>query len=80
MPDIDLGIGAIVVNETLVEERGVYVLIYFSDEGKPYLKLTVNWRPRQWQPTPVLLPGISHGRRSLVGCRPWGHKESDTTE
>ena len=26
----------------------------------------------QWQPTPVLLPGKSHGRRSLVGCRPWG--------
>ena len=34
----------------------------------------------QWQPTPVLLPGKSHGRRSLVGCSPWGHKESDTTE
>ena len=27
---------------------------------------------RQWQPTPVLLPGKSHGRRSLVGCSPWG--------
>ena len=27
---------------------------------------------KQWQPTPVLLPGKSHGRRSLVGCRPWG--------
>ena len=35
---------------------------------------------RQWHPTPVLLPGKSHGRRSLVGCSPWGHKESDTTE
>ena len=33
-----------------------------------------------WHPTPVLLPGKSHGRRSLVGCSPWGHKESDTTE
>ena len=31
-------------------------------------------------PTPVLLPGKSHGWRSLVGCSPWGHKESDTTE
>ena len=29
---------------------------------------------------PVLLPGESHGRRSLVGYSPWGHKESDTTE
>ena len=37
------------------------------------------WR-RQWYPTPVLLPGKSHGRKSLVGCSPWGHKESDMTE
>ena len=29
-------------------------------------------RRRQWHPTPVLLPGNSHGRRSLVGCSPWG--------
>ena len=35
---------------------------------------------RQWQPTPVLLPGKSHGWRSLVGCSPWGHEESDTTK
>ena len=34
----------------------------------------------QWHPTPVLLPGRSHGRRSLVGCSPWGRKELDTTE
>ena len=32
------------------------------------------------QPTPVFLPGESHGQRSLVGCSPWGHKESGTTE
>ena len=38
------------------------------------------WRRRQWHPTPALLPGKSHGWRSLVGCCPWGHKESDTTE
>ena len=37
------------------------------------------WR-RQWRPTPVLLPGKSRGWRSLVGCSPWGHEESDTTE
>ena len=37
------------------------------------------WR-RQWHPTPVLLPGKSHGRRSLVGCSPWCRYESDTTE
>ena len=35
---------------------------------------------RRWHPTPVLLPGKSHGRRSLVGCSPWGCKKSDTTE
>ena len=34
----------------------------------------------QWHPTPVLLPGNSHGRRSLEGCSPWGRWESDTTE
>ena len=38
-----------------------------------------HWR-RKWQPTPVLLPGKSQGRRSLVGCSPWGRYESDTTE
>ena len=37
-------------------------------------------RRRQWRPTPVLLPGKSHGRRSLVGCSPWGREELDTTE
>ena len=47
----------------------------------PVLNLpkAVNQR-RQWHPTPVLLPGKSHGRRSLVGCSPWGRKESDMTE
>ena len=35
---------------------------------------------RQWHPTPGLLPGKSHGRRSLVSCSPWGREESDTTE
>ena len=35
---------------------------------------------RQWHPTPVLLPGESHGRRSLQGCSPWGHWGLDTTE
>ena len=34
----------------------------------------------KWRSTPVLLPGKSHGWRSLVGCSPWGHEESDTTE
>ena len=36
----------------------------------------IPWR-RAWQPSPVFLPGESRGQRSLVGCSPWGHKESD---
>ena len=35
---------------------------------------------RQGQPTPVLLPGKSHGRRTLVGCSPWGRWQPDSTE
>ena len=39
----------------------------------------IPWR-RTWQPTPIFLPGKSHGQRSLAGPSPWGRKESDTTE
>ena len=53
----------------------------------PHQRNIMIWGPlimltqrRQWRPTPVLLPGKSHGQRSLVGCTPWGHEESDTTE
>ena len=47
----------------------------------PYLVgLVHGMRRRQWHRTPVLLPGKSHGWRSLVGCNPWGREESDTTE
>ena len=34
----------------------------------------------KWQPTPVFLPGIFRGQRSLAGYNPWGHKESDMSE
>ena len=47
--------------------------------GQLKKKCYIHFRRRQWQPTPVLLPGKSHGQRSLVGCSPWGCKESDTT-
>ena len=40
----------------------------------------VLWQRRHWQPTPVLLPGKSHGWKSLVGCSPWGREESDRTK
>ena len=50
--------------------RGLYSLIR---------TILLFWR-RRWHPTPVLLPGKSYGQRSLVGCSPWGRKESDMTE
>ena len=43
-------------------------------------KIQETVRRWQWDPTPVLLPGKSHGRRSLVGYSPWGRKKSDMTE
>ena len=63
-----------------------YVYRNAKNEARAYIK--VNWigyvscieRRRQWQPTPVLLPRNSYGRRSLVGCCSWGCYQSDTTE
>ena len=47
----------------------------------PSLNLPIfDFQRRQWHPTPVLLPGKSNGRRSLVGCSPWSRQELDTTE
>ena len=51
----------------------LYMYVICSD-------LKMFFRRRQWHPTPVLLPGGSHGRRSLVGCSSWGREESDSTE
>ena len=64
--------------------------VYFFLKGERLIKILLFktyllkssyliWR-RRWHPTPVLLPGKSHGWRSLVGCSPWGLEESDTTE
>ena len=50
--------------------------------GRPGLHPWVGkipWR-RAWKPTPIFLPGESHGQRSLVGCSPWGPKQPDTTQ
>ena len=49
-------------------------------DGSAFAARSLDHRRRQWHPTPVLLPGKSHGRRSLVGSSPWDHEESDTTE
>jgi len=53
------------------------VLLYTRQTGAGNLYAM---RGRRWHPTPVLSPGKSHGRRSLVGCSPWGREESDRTE
>ena len=37
------------------------------------MSFKISIQRRQWQPTPLLLPGKFHGQRSLVGCSPWGH-------
>jgi len=50
---------------------------YFLRSKRWFFGVGWGWRRH---PTPVLLPGKSHGRRSLVGCSPWGCSESDTTE
>ena len=54
--------------------KGIYVNKYVTI----FAFLCMRKGRRQWHPTPVLLPGKSHGRRSLVGCSPWGHEELDT--
>ena len=53
---------------------------YYTNTEKRLRHICVYRQRRQWHPTPVLLPGKSHGRRSLVGCSPWGCKESYMTE
>ena len=50
----------------------------YSKSTLPWVR-KIPWR-REWQPTPIFLPGESHGQRSLAGYSPWGHRELDTTE
>ena len=47
-------------------------LLFSPTQGFPFSRSSVTTWRRQWQPTPVLLPGKSHGRSSLVGYSPWG--------
>ena len=57
--------------------------VYFSATERGFgsgLRNSCTQMRRQWHPTPVLLPGKSHGQRSLVGCSPWDRQESDMTE
>ena len=59
-----------------IKHLHAFFISYINEKSR---SLALYWR-RQWHPTPVLLPGKSHGRRSLVGCSPWGREESDMTE
>ena len=66
-------------------EREIKESIPFTTATKRIKYLGINLpketkQRRQWHPTPVFLPGESHGRGSLVGCHLWGRTESDTTE
>ena len=62
----------------LVRRRVCMYISFQSLNYGMYFALLARFR-RQWHPTPVLLPGKSHGRRSLVGCSPCGSEESDMT-
>ena len=59
--------------------KETHVLKEFCALGMFEFPSMVSWR-RQWHPTPELLPGKSHGWRSLGGCSPWGRWGSDTAE
>ena len=55
------------INKSLLEhEKNLFFILFI------FILLLL--QRRQWHPTPVLLPGKSHGQRSLVGCSPWGHQ------
>ena len=59
---------------------GGWVMLGLVFKWFPLCEFSLFDTPRQWHPTPVLLPGKSNGQRILVGCSPWGHYESDMTE
>ena len=59
----------------------IYIPIHTHTHTHIYICIHIHTHQRRrWHPTPVLLPGKSHGWRSLVGCSPWGCKELDRTE
>ena len=74
-----LGSFKLIQSDKLAINKTKQKTILSSLRGKlPQLRNEIIWltlwsfRRRQWQPTPVLLPGKSHGRKNLVGCSPWG--------
>ena len=63
----------LIFKERQCAKWNTYVCVYYP------VRIHTCWS-RKWQPTPVLLPGESHGQRSLLGYSPQGRKESDRTE
>ena len=66
-----------VFSSTTVRKPSIlwHLAFFMVQLSHPYMttrKKSKLWRRRQWHPTPVLLPGKFHGRRSLEGCSPWG--------
>ena len=57
-----------------------YYSVFKKKKILPFVSTWMKLQRRQWHPNPVLLPGKSHGWRSLVGCSPWGREESDKSE
>ena len=68
--DLFIGLSGVLNSPTII------VLLSIST----FISVSICLRIRQWHPTPVLMPGKSHGWRSLMDCSPWGCKELDTTE
>ena len=80
---LDVGCGGGSLNPTtapkLSGQPGTVSGVFKYQGAQIFKEELKDWR-REWQSTPVLLPGKSHGLRSLVSYSPWGCKESDTTE
>ena len=76
----DLAQAALVSSESLLPGLQMAPVCSVFTRQKGWRISQALFRRRQWHPTPVLLPGKSHGWRSLVGCSPQGRYESDTTE
>ena len=71
--------GTHTIRDSMPWAWNLFVLNAATFNGVVCFKWGSFWR-RKWQPTPVFLPGISHGQRSLVGYSPCGRKELDMTE
>ena len=78
LSSISLYICTISLSDSLVDQV-IKNLPVMQETWVQFLVGKIPWR-REWQPTPVFLPGEFHGQRNLAGYRPWGHKQLDMTE